>query len=143
MDPHTIHQESGPGWRELVEALHEQLEAAREREATLLKLLQMDREALVHLSRTGRPRPNAARPSSEPLPLHRQILEALASQPAGLTRAQIEAAMGTDRPLADVLRGLWRRGRLARVGQGRYALPGHNETGPPAKEMSHGQIASQ
>lgn len=34
--------------------------------------------------------------------------------------------------LADVLRGLWRRGRLARVGQGRYGLPGYNATGRPA-----------
>jgi hypothetical protein len=139
MQAETITQEAGPGWRELVESLHEQLEAAREREATLLKLLQMDREALVYLSRTGRPRPNAARPPGEPLPLHKQILEALASQPAGLTPGEIQAALGIDRPLADVLRGLWRRGRLARVGPGRYALPAHNETGRPAKEMSHEQ----
>jgi hypothetical protein len=128
MDVHTITQDSGPGWRELVESLHEQLEAAREREATLLKLLQMDREALVYLSRTGRPRPSAARPP-EPPQLHTDIFAVLRERPAGCTRGEIEAALGTDRPLADVLRGLWRRGRLARVGPGRYAYPGQNETG--------------
>jgi hypothetical protein len=132
MDAQTITQESGPGWRELVENLHDEIQAYRDREAVLLRLLQMDREALVHLSRTGRPRPNAARPPSEPLPLHTQILEVLAAQPAGLTPGEIAAALGTDRPLADVLRGLFRRGRLARVGKGRYALPGHNATGRPA-----------
>jgi hypothetical protein len=142
MDADTLTQESGPGWRELVESLHEQLEAAREREQTLLKLLQMDREALVYLSRTGRPRPAAARPPGEPSPLHSQIMEALASQPAGLTHRAIQATLGTDRPLADVLRGLWRRGRLARVGPGRYALPGHHETGRHAKERSYGQTES-
>jgi hypothetical protein len=123
MQPETITQETGPGWRELVENLHDEIQGYREREATLLKLLQMDREALVYLSRTGRPRPassaQAPRQSSE---LHKQILEALAAQPAGFTHSEIEAALGIDRPLADVLRGLWRRGRLARVGTGRYAL---------------------
>ncbi|SRR6266508_3551488 len=142
MDAHTITQETGPGWRELVENLHDEIQVYREREAVLLRLLEQDREALVHLSRTGRPRPNAARPPSEPSPLHKQILEALASQPAGLTRGEIEAVLGTDRPLADVLRGLWRRGRLARVGSGRYALPGHHETGRRAKERSYAQTES-
>jgi hypothetical protein len=143
MDAHTITQETaGPGWRELVESLHEQLEAAREREQTLLKLLQMDREALVYLSRTGRPRPNAAQPPGEPSKLHTEIFAVLRERPAGCTRAEIEAALETKRPLADVLRGLWRRGRLARVGPGRYALPGHHETGRRAKERSYGQTES-
>ena len=142
MQPETISQESCPGWRKLVEALHEQLEAAREREATLLKLLQMDREALVSLSRTGRPRPNAARPPGECSPLHAQILARLAQHPEGCTRGQVEAALESSKPLADLLRGLWRRGRLARVGKGRFALPGHNETGRLAKERSYGQTPS-
>jgi hypothetical protein len=123
MDAHTITQETGPGWRELVESLHEQLEAAREREATLLKLLQMDREALVYLSRTGRPRPNAARPPSEPSALHSQIFAVLREHPTGCTRVQVETALGTTKPLGDVLIGLCRRGRLTRLGKGRYALP--------------------
>jgi hypothetical protein len=46
--------------------------------------------------------------------------------------AHIEAA----REWAAVLQGLWRRGRLARVGLWYYAPPTrHNETGQPAEEM--------
>jgi hypothetical protein len=123
MHADTITQESGPGWRELIESLHEQIQAGREREAVLLRLLEQDRQALLHLSRTGRPRPAVAGPPREPSPLHSQIMEALASQPAGLTHREIQATLGTDRPLADVLRGLWRRGRLTRLGKGLYALP--------------------
>ena len=45
MDADTLTQESGPGWRELIESLHEQIQAGREREAVLLRLLEMDRQA--------------------------------------------------------------------------------------------------
>jgi hypothetical protein len=94
----------------------------------------MDREALVHLSRrTSQPRPNAPRPPGEPSPLHRRIFAVLQDHPTGCTRADIEAALGGSQNLDGVLRGLWRRGRLARLGQGRYALPtDHHKTGPPA-----------
>jgi hypothetical protein len=145
MQAETITQEAGPGWRELVESLHEQLEAAREREATLLKLLQMDREALVYLSKTGRPRPTAARPpGQQPAPPHQaQILALLEQHPTGLTRAAIEAALGGTLELEGILDGLARRGRIYRLGKGVFAFPGHNETSPQAKEMSYEQTASQ
>jgi hypothetical protein len=123
MDADTLTQESGPGWRELIESLHEQIQAGREREAVLLRLLEMDRQALLHLSRTGRPRPASPGVRGEPSPLHSQIMEALASQPAGLTRVQLEDNVGSGQPLADVLQGLCRRGHLRRVGKGVYALP--------------------
>jgi hypothetical protein len=123
MDADTITQESGPGWRELVENLHDEIQVYREREAVLLRLLEQDREALVYLSKTGRPRPNAARPPGEPSPLHRQIFAVLREHPAGCTRAQIEAALETTQPLGDVLIGMCRRGHLIRLGKGLYALP--------------------
>ena len=95
MNTPTINQESGPGLREIIEHLYEEIQASHEREAVLLRLLEQDCEALIYLSRTGRPRSSTARPPGEPLPLHKQFLETLASQPAGLTRAQIEAALET------------------------------------------------
>ena len=85
MQPETINQEAGPGWRELVESLHEEIEAAHERESTLLKLLQMDREALVYLSKTGRPRPASVVPApSQSSELHKQILAVLEQHHEGL-----------------------------------------------------------
>jgi len=146
MQAETMNQDAGPGWRELVESLHEQLEAAREREATLLKLLQMDREALVYLSRTGRPRPNTARPSGQqPAPTHHaQILALLEQHPHGLTRIAIETGLGGTLKLDGILDGLARRGKIRRLGKGVFALPSEdNETSDPAKEMSYGQTASQ
>jgi hypothetical protein len=135
MQPATITQEAGPGWRELVESLHEQLEAAREREATLLKLLQMDREALVYLSKTGRPRPPSSAPrppGQQPSPPHHaQLLALLEQHPNGLSRAAIEAALGGLK-LNGVLDGLARRGRIRRLGKGVFALEGHSETGRSA-----------
>jgi hypothetical protein len=145
MDAHTIHQENSPGWRELVEGLYAQIEAARAREAVLLeatraretallRIIEHDRQALAALTRTGRSyRASEGAPRvPSASPLHAQIMAVLAQYPAGCTRAEIEAALDTNRPLEHVLRGLWRRGRLARVGPGRYALPGHNETGRTA-----------
>ncbi|SRR6266498_1758160 len=123
MDADTITQETGPGWRELIEHLHEQIQAGREREAVLLRLLEMDRQALLHLSRTGRPRPAAAVAASRgPSALHAQILTALAAHPAGLTCAQVEAAVGTGQPLGNVLDGLARRKHIKRLGKGVFAL---------------------
>ena len=81
-------------------------------------------------ARPGGPRPTGGGPPGEPRPLHQQIREVLASQPGGLTPVQIAAVLGTDRPLRHVLRGLWRRGRLTRLGPGRYALPQPEETRP-------------
>jgi hypothetical protein len=143
MDAHTGSEEMGPGWRELVEALHGQLDAARERETMLIRLLDRDREALLQLIRTtptsatnpttpaipvSPPRAGSVQPPQQPSPLHKKILALLAEHPEGCTPAQVEAAVGADRRLDEVLRGLWRRGRLARPRQGVYALP----TGPQA-----------
>jgi hypothetical protein len=144
MNTPTINQESGLGLREFIEHLYEERQASHKREAVLLRLLEQDCEALISLSCTGRPRPSTARPPSEPLPLHKQFLEALASQPAGLTHAQIEGALETTQPLGGVLDGLCRRKRLSWLGKGGFALSGHNETDRPAKEIAYyGQTEGQ
>jgi hypothetical protein len=130
--------------RELLEHLYEERQASHKREAVLLRLLEQDCEALIALSCPGRPRLSTAQPPGEPLPLHKQFLETLASQPAGLMRAQIEIALGTTRPLGGVLDGLCRRKRLSWLGKGGLALAGHNETGRPAKETAYyGQTEGQ
>ena len=118
----TPDRETSPGWRELLENLYAQLEDARARELLLQRLLCEDRRELQRLRGTGRPRPAVARPPSEPSPLHTQILEALATAPEGLTRIQIEAAVGTTQPLGGVLAGLCRRKRISRLGKGVFAL---------------------
>lgn len=133
MDPRTLNQESGPGWRELIESLHEEIQAGREREAVLLRLLELDRQALLQFSTSSRPRPASARPLGELSPLHAKILALLEQHPAVLDRKGIEKAMGSSTPLAGVLDGLCRRGRLSRLGKGVYALPpGHHATSRPA-----------
>jgi hypothetical protein len=134
MDTPTRDLETGPGWRELLEALYEELEAARTREQAarererFLERLVAEAHRELQRWRGGGPTPPRDRPASAPPPrerssLHTQILEALASQPAGLTRAQVEAAVGTGRPLGHVLDGLARRGHVRRLGKGVFALP--------------------
>jgi len=118
----TPDRETSPGWRELLENLYAQLEDARARELFLQRLRCEERQALQRLRRAGPPRPAVARPPSEPSPLHTQILEALASQPAGFTRVQIEASVGTTQPLGGVLDGLARRQHIKRLGKGVFAL---------------------
>jgi hypothetical protein len=134
MDAHTIHKENSPGWHELVEGVSAQLEAARERVMVLLRIIEHDRQALASLTWTGRLHPaleGAPRAPSASL-LHAQIMALLAQHPAGCTRVHIEAALGIPK-LGDVLRGLSRRSRLARVGPGCYTRPtGQHETGRPA-----------
>ena len=60
--------------------------------------------------------------SRQPSALHTQILAALASQPAGLTCAQVEAALGTGQPLSNVLDGLARRKHITRLGKGVFGV---------------------
>jgi len=118
----TPDRETSPGWRELLENLYAQLEDARARELFLQRLLCEERQALKRLRGVGPPRPAVARSPSEPSPLHTQILEALATAPAGLTRVQIEAAVGTTQPLGGVLDGMARRKHIKRLGKGVFAL---------------------
>jgi hypothetical protein len=132
--------------REIIEELHEQLAVLRdqlasarareeflqtllttdrnlERESRLLALLEADRAELQALRPPPRPRPvPPIAASRQPSALHGRIVEALAAHPAGLTCAQVEAAVGTG-PLSNVLDGLARRSHVRRLGQGRFGLP--------------------
>jgi|GEM_PF-2347665 len=148
MDTPTRDLETGPGWRELLEALYEELEAARTREQAararerfLERLLAEERRELQRWRGVGPARPASAPPQRERSPLHAQILEVLATAPAGLTRLQVEAEVGTGQPLADVLQGLCRRGHVRRVGKGLYALPPRPQpadAATPPRPLGHG-----
>jgi len=125
MDTPTLDVETGPGWRELLEALYEELEAARTREQTarererfLERLLAEERRELQRWRGAG-----PAPPPRERSPLHAKILEVLATAPAGLTRPQVEAEVSTGQPLGHVLDGLARRKHITRLGKGVFALP--------------------
>jgi len=153
--------------REIIEELHEQLAVLRDqlasartreeflqmwltternldRESRLLALLEADRRELQALRSPPRPHPvaEASGPaiaaSCQPSALHGRIVEALAAAPGGLTAKQLEAQIGSPSPLRNVLRHLARRGRLIRLGQGRFgvaearvgAAASRNGTGP-------------
>jgi alkylation response protein AidB-like acyl-CoA dehydrogenase len=120
----TPDRETSPGWRELLENLYVQLEDARARELFLQRLLCEERRELQRLRGTGRSLPAAAGATPRgPSALHVQIIETLAAHPAGLTCAQVEAAVGTGQPLGNVLDGLARRGHVRRLGKGVFAVP--------------------
>ncbi len=56
-------------------------------------------------------------------PIGYRIFDILRQHPSGLTRKEIEQALGTTQNLGDTLIGMVRYRRLARVGKGIYALP--------------------
>ena len=132
----TLDPETGPGWRELLEALYEEIEAARtreqaarDRERFLERLLCEERRELQRWRGASPPRPAAGAAASRgPSALHAQILAALAAHPAGLTCAQVEAAVGTGQPLGHVLDGLARRKHIKRLGKGVFAVRAEEST---------------
>jgi hypothetical protein len=136
--------------REIIEELHEQLAVLRDqlasarareeffqmllttdrnldRESRLLALLEADRRELQALRSPPQPHPVVAASgpaiaaSRPPVELHGRIVAALAAAPGGLTAKQLEAQVGRT-PLRNVLRHLARRGRLVRLGQGRFGV---------------------
>jgi hypothetical protein len=115
-------------------------DAARDRETKLIDLLVTDRKEIDRLRaelRAQGPRHHsaitheaAARPvapsavSRPPGALHARIVAAVEACPGeGMTAKQLESALASPKPLADICSGLVRRGVLVRVGAGRFALP--------------------
>ena len=102
-----------------------------DRESRLLTLLEADRRELQalrpqrhHMPSThhpgGRPGPPIAA-SRQPSELHARIVAALAEAPQGLTARQLESVLASP-PLKHVLRHLARRGRVVRLGAGKFAV---------------------
>jgi hypothetical protein len=107
------------------------------REARLIALIEQDRReldrlrALLEASREEihrRRPPQRARPvppiaaSRQPAALHARIMAALEAAPDGLTARELESAVGSPTPLKHVLRHLARRGRVVRLGDGKFGV---------------------
>jgi hypothetical protein len=134
LDPATLQQLIAVLQREL-EAAHAREEAAREREATLLQMLQQlqqQNQRLLDMPRTT-PSPSPERsPSPEPRTaastmdprgdMRRRIVALLREHPEGLTPAEMRTLLGVDRSLADTCLGMLRYGLVQRVGRGRYVV---------------------
>jgi hypothetical protein len=70
---------------------------------------------------TGPPQP-AEKPRPPRSPLRRQILTALREHPEGLSPAQTQQLLGTDKHLSDTMQGMARDGLLQHLGTGLYGV---------------------
>ena len=115
------------------DAAHAREEAAREREATLLQMvqqLQQQNQRLLDMPRTAPPvpQPRSAAPTEEPRgEMRRRIVALLREHPEGLTPAELRTLLDVDRSLADTCLGMLRYGLVQRVGRGQYVVaePSH------------------
>jgi hypothetical protein len=139
--PATLQQLITVLQREL-NAAHAREEAAREREALLLQLLQQlqqQHQRLLAMPRTApsprpspapRPEPRTAGPLEDPRgDMRRRIVALLQDHPEGLAPAEMRPLLGVDRRRADTRLGLLRYGLMQRVGRGRdvAAAPSKND----------------
>jgi hypothetical protein len=153
MTPHTAL--IGPGWAQLLEHLHGEIEEARSLRADdaahrgklvdmllsarqeidrLRAELQADRAERDHL-RPPHATLDAAPgpvPPRERSPLHTAIVQLLAHHPDGLSAGAIARAVHTSKSLGDVLAGMARRGHVERRAPGVYGLPVGELVGAPA-----------
>lgn len=142
-DPTTLQQLLAVLQREL-DAAHAREEAAREREAVLLQMLQQlqqQNQRLLDMPRTVPPSTPDASPRPEPrtpaapmdtrCDMRRRIVDLLREHPEGLTPAEIRALLGVDRSLTDTCIGMLRYGLVQRVERGRYSAPAPSHTNEP------------
>jgi len=128
--------------RELADARARE-QAAREREAMLLQMLQQVQQQNQRLLEAPRsaPAPSApaplvrspedtappargVAPGSAPFPTRgaarQRILALLREYPEGLTAAELRVLLGAEKSLTDTCAGMCKNGLLRRVGRGRY-----------------------
>jgi hypothetical protein len=138
-DPATLQQLITVLQREL-DAAHAREEAAREREALLLQMLQQLQQQNQRLLDMPRPAPplrlsperqaSVSRPAAPPEApsgdprgdMRRRIVALLQDHPEGLTPAEMRTLLGVDKSLADTCLGMLRYGLLRRVERGRYVV---------------------
>jgi len=129
-------------YRDLVDILREQPQAAQERErdyrehiarlTAMLDQAYQQNQRLLDLPRST-PAPAPAPPAPEATTaamatapgesrgaMRRRIVALLQDHPEGLTPAQMQALLGVERSLADTCLGMLRYGLVQRVGYGRY-----------------------
>jgi hypothetical protein len=131
-------------YRDLVDILREQLQAAQERErdyrehiarlTAMLDQAHQQNQRLLDLPRP--PAPPQPSPASQPTPartlappgdargeMRKRIVALLREHPEGLTPAEMAEWLGVDRSLVDVCQGMLRYGLLRRLERGRYVAP--------------------
>ena len=118
-------------------------QAAREREAMLLQMLQQVQQQNQRLLEAPRSVPTPSTPApivrspdetahpsrvvspgSVPFPTRgaarQRILALLREYPEGLTAAELRVLLGAEKSLTDTCAGMFKNGLLRRVGRGRY-----------------------
>jgi hypothetical protein len=140
--------------RDELQQAHAREEAAREREALLLHMVEQMQQRYDRLLDMPRPLPQASpqdapgatqarrRPESPPPPqeppqgqpaaqggdprgdMRRRIVALLQDYPEGLTPAEMRELLGVGRSLADTCLGMLRYGLVQRVERGRYVAAG-------------------
>jgi len=127
--------------REQLQVLHDELQdarqsaqAAREREALLLQMLQDMQHRYDRLLDMPRPpAPPPPRPARQPTPartsppagdargaMRRRIVALLREHPTGLTPREMQERLGVARNLTDTCQGMLRYGLLKRLEHGKY-----------------------
>ena len=135
-----------PTLERLIEVLQRELDdarareqAAREREAMLLQMLQQVQQQNQRLLEAPRSVPTPSAPASlvrspadtappargvAPFPTRgaarQRILALLREYPEGLTAAELRVLLGAEKSLTDTCAGMFKNGLLRRVGRGRY-----------------------
>jgi hypothetical protein len=128
-------------YRDMVDILREQLQAAQERErdyrehiarlTAMLDQAHQQNQRLLDMPRTPPPpRQSPGREHAVPRTvgsldvsrgdMRRRIVTLLQDYPEGLTPAQMRALLGVDKSLTDTCLGMLRYGLVQRVGRGRY-----------------------
>jgi hypothetical protein len=114
--------------REL-DAAHAREEAAREREAVLLQMLQQlqqQNQRLLDMPRTAPPSrpypgPHLAQPLEDPRgEIRRRIVALLQEHPEGLTPTEMRILLSVERSLSDTCLAMLRYGLAQRMERGRY-----------------------
>jgi hypothetical protein len=103
--------------REIIQRLERDLEDARAREARLFLLLEQLTRGLA--PRKVAQSPPAAREPS-PLSMRQRIRDVLENSPGWMKRVQIEAAVGTGRPLGNTLQKMAKLGLILSDTKGSY-----------------------
>ena len=127
-------------YRDLVDILREQLQAAQERErdyrehiarlTAMLDQAHQQNQCLLDMPRTAPPLRSIPDPQSYPRgstedsrgEMRKRIVALLREHPEGLTPAQMKALLGAEKDLGDTCLGMRRDGLVQRVGPGRYVV---------------------
>ena len=122
-DPATLQQLIGVLQREL-DAAHAREEAAREREATLLQMvqqLQQQHQRLLDMPRLPLvPRPLGTTEMKGAI--RRRIVELLRDYPEGLSGQQMREFLAVEKDLRPTMKAMVRDGLIRRVGKGLYGV---------------------